>query len=304
VAFYCVSSAEYYLGAVALINSLRLIGHDEPVYVLGAGLSDAQRESLEVTATVLTVPADRAPNELKPELGLRHPASTAVLIDVDMIVTRSLQPLIDDALQGRAVAFRNHEDRFDERWRRLPGLGPMTRRPYVCSGLICLGGDVREPVLEGLGRLGQEIDTERACFEGHDDSYELLYADQDVLNAILAQDRFDGRVDALPARLAPMTPFAGLRVQDERRLVCAYADGERPYVVHHSLSPKPWQRPGYDGVYSRLLRRLLNGNDVAVRPPLAEIPPDLRPGLAGRARRLRTKARHQVAWRLGDPPPG
>ena len=45
-AFYCVADERYFLGAVGLINSLRLVGHDEPVYLLDCGLTDAQRELL------------------------------------------------------------------------------------------------------------------------------------------------------------------------------------------------------------------------------------------------------------------
>ena len=40
VAFYCVAGERYFLGAVALVNSLRLVGHREPVFLLDCGLSD------------------------------------------------------------------------------------------------------------------------------------------------------------------------------------------------------------------------------------------------------------------------
>src|SRR4051812_49061180 len=44
--FYCVADARYFLGLVALLNSLRLHGHPEPVYVLDRGLTGSQREHL------------------------------------------------------------------------------------------------------------------------------------------------------------------------------------------------------------------------------------------------------------------
>ena len=31
-AFYTVADARYFLGAVGMINSLRLVGHDEPIF--------------------------------------------------------------------------------------------------------------------------------------------------------------------------------------------------------------------------------------------------------------------------------
>ena len=37
-AFYCVADERYFLGAVGLINSLRLVGHDEPIHLLDCGL--------------------------------------------------------------------------------------------------------------------------------------------------------------------------------------------------------------------------------------------------------------------------
>ena len=46
-AFYCVADERYFLGAVGLVNSLRLVGHDEPIYLLDCGLTDDQRELLE-----------------------------------------------------------------------------------------------------------------------------------------------------------------------------------------------------------------------------------------------------------------
>jgi hypothetical protein len=35
-AFYCVADERFFLGAVGLINSLRLVGHAEPIYLLAS----------------------------------------------------------------------------------------------------------------------------------------------------------------------------------------------------------------------------------------------------------------------------
>ncbi len=51
VAFYCISSDLYFPGAVALVNSLRLVGHTEPIFLLDCGLSDAHRELLATEVT-------------------------------------------------------------------------------------------------------------------------------------------------------------------------------------------------------------------------------------------------------------
>jgi 3-mercaptopyruvate sulfurtransferase SseA len=52
-AFYAVSDSSYFLGAVGLINSLRLIGHLEPIYLLDCGLEEWQREAIEGEVTIV-----------------------------------------------------------------------------------------------------------------------------------------------------------------------------------------------------------------------------------------------------------
>ena len=45
IAFYTVTDSHHFLGVVGLVNSLRLVGHDEPVFVTDAGLTAEQRWS-------------------------------------------------------------------------------------------------------------------------------------------------------------------------------------------------------------------------------------------------------------------
>jgi len=90
-AFYCVSSSMYFLGAVALVNSLRLLGHAEPIFVLDYGLSTAERELLSQEATLVAAPDDTTPFLLKTVAPLAHPAEVMVLIDADIIITRPIE---------------------------------------------------------------------------------------------------------------------------------------------------------------------------------------------------------------------
>jgi hypothetical protein len=69
--------------------------------------------------------------------------------------------------------------------------------------------------------------------------------------------------------------------------------------VHQYLSPKPWEGPTYDGVYSELLRRLLTGRDLAVRVPEESLPLRLRSGSLASLERRRVNLREQIRWRLG-----
>ena len=130
--------------------------------------------------------------------------------------------------------------------------------------------------------------------------YPLLYADQDVLNAILASRVEPDRLLALDQALAPLPPFSGLRVVDERALRCAYADGVEPYVVHHWLA-KPWLEPTHHGVYSRLLRRLLVGEELVIRVPERLIPLRFRAGLRAYAERTRINVRERFRYHVREP---
>jgi hypothetical protein len=85
-------------------------------------------------------------------------------------------------------------------------------------------------------------------------------------------------------RIAPHQPYRGLRVLDERTLRCGYADGFEPFVLHQYLE-KPWIKPMYNGAYSRLLRRLWLGDDVALPFPREEVPRRMRTGALALAER-------------------
>jgi hypothetical protein len=296
VAFYCVTDERYFLGAVGLINSLRLQGHTEPILLLDCGLMPEQRDLLEPHVTlVVPAPGDALPHLLKTVVPLDRPAQRTVLIDADMIVTRPLTELIDQASDDRVVAFRNDYDKFVPQWGELLGLGTAERRPYVCSGLVFLGesagGEVLRMMHDGAARVDSELrKPEPSIYHGA-----FWTVDQDILNAILCTRIEPERIVALDYRLAPTPPFRGLKLVDERTLRCAYQDGTEPYVLHH-LGRMPWLVPMYHGIYSRLLARLLLGDDLVVRVPERHLPLRMREGLFARAERARVNARDRLGW--------
>jgi hypothetical protein len=297
-AFYCVADERYFLGAVGTINSLRLLGHEEPIHLLDAGLTAKQRALIEPAATVVPAPAATPPWLLKTVAPLAHPAATMVLIDADIVVTRPLGELIDRAAEGRVVAFENNVDRFVPEWEELIDLGPIRRRRYLSSALVALGRSPGEEVLSLVSARQALVDFERTWWRQNVDGYPFLYADQDILNAVLAARVDPDHVLALDHRLAPIPPFDGLRVVDESELRCANADGSEPYVVHHYVT-KPWLEPTYHGVYSRLLRRLLVGPGLAIRVPENELPLRFRSGALAYAERKRINLGQRLRWRLG-----
>lgn len=298
-AFYGVCNERYFLGAVALVNSLRVVGHSEPIFLLDCGLNAHQRELLAPHVTLVPGPADRPPFLVKAIAPLARPARVAVLIDTDMIATRPLTPLIEGAAAGDVVACRDRQQRFFPEWGELLGLGPTRREAYVSSGLVALGGTVGAEVLGLMERLSSEVDFDSTFWRGNVREYPFLYADQDLLNAILATRVAPERLVALDHRLAPTPPFRGLRVRDEDALRCAYADGTEPFVVHQYIR-KPWLERMYHGVYSRLLARLLLEEDATVKVPESEIPMRLRRGPLAHAERWRVNVADFMRWHFGD----
>jgi hypothetical protein len=298
-AFYCLSDDRYFLGATAMINSLRLLGHGEPIYLLDCGLTPGQRALIGPHVTLVPGPPDTPPYLLKTVAPLAHPADVIVLIDADMIVTRPLTELMLRASKGGVVAFRNDTDRFVPEWGDLLDLGETRRRPYVSVGLVAFGGSPGRKVLELLDDRQRRVDFDQSFYGSRDPHYPFTYPEQDVLNAILCTRADPERVADLPSRLAATPPYAGVRLLDERRLACAYADGTRPYVLHQFVR-KPWMEPMYHGIYSRLLARLLLGKDVAVRVPAEEVPMRMRNSLRARAERSIVNVFDMGRWYLGE----
>lgn len=302
-AFYCVADERYFLGAVGMINSLRLHGHDEPVHMLDLGLTERQRELL-AGEVELHAPSEQTPPWLaKTQAPLASPAQTMVLIDADMIVTRPLTELIGEAARGRVIAFQNDSDRFVPDWGEILELGPIRRRPYASVGLVIAGAEPGAKLLMLLDDRQRRVDMDRTFYGRDEPDYPFIYPEQDVMNAILSTRMSEEAITTLPHRLMPNQPFDGLELVDERRLRCAYPDGTEPYVLHHYLY-KPWIEPMYHGIYSRLLARCLTGADLAIRVPESDIPLRFRPGLRAGLERARVGIPDLLGWKLRGILPG
>jgi hypothetical protein len=286
--FFTVAESRYWLGAVALVNSLRLAGHEEPVVVLDAGFTPKQRAILERATEIVTPPSVRAPF-LARWLAPLERGGDAVLLDADLVVVQPLTPLLEE---GRVVAF---VDRLATRgfaeWEEL--VGPLAHQhPYVNSGFLALPSDLVRPVLERLRDAQQRVDLGSAALLGRGSISEPFYfADQDVVNAVLRAVVPSERLRALEHRLAPTEPWDEVRVEDVDSLRCVGPDGSRPYLVH-VVGPKPWLANVAPTAYERLLPRLLTGDDVAIRLDRRDLSLRLRwPGLVGRDATPRRVAR-------------
>ena len=295
-AFYCVADERYFLGAVGLVNSLRLVGHDEQVHLLDCGLTAEQRELLAPEVRLVDGPRGTQPHVLKAIAPRAEPAEVMALIDADMIATRPLTELFEQAAAGRAVGGDAELDRFCPEWGELLGLGPVERRPYLSTGLVVLGGDLGREVVELVDERRDAVEWDRTFWRRNDADYPLVHADQDLINAVLAARAAPDQVVAFDPKLSPAPPFAGVRIADRATLRCVNAAGDEPYVIHHWLA-KPWLERTHDGVYSQLLRRLLGADDVAVRVPAEMVPLWLRTGPLAGAERLRINARERMRAR-------
>ena len=290
-AFYCVTGRDFFPGAVALLNSLRLNGHDEPLHVLDHGLEPDQRERLAAHATVLPAPpGDAPPSLLKLVLPRERPADVVAILDTDLIATRPLRPLLDAAAAGALVAFENDSHRHFPEWGELLDLGEVRPGPYLTTSAIFAAAPLAGRVLSLVDERQRAVDRDRTWVAGGDPSDPLYFLDQDVFNAVVHSRLEPGVLHAIEARLAPIPPFAGVRISDRRTLRCAYREGAEPYFLHHAFR-KPWLVPIRANPYSRLLTRLLLADDVPLRLEPGELPPRLRGGVAGTASRIAVDAR-------------
>jgi hypothetical protein len=274
VAYYTVADSSFFPGAVALLNSLRRVGEQAPLYVVDCGLTAEQRKRLSTRATVVPRHEDLHPQLQKATGPLAHPAKIMVFIDADILVTRPLAPLLAEAEAGQIVAFRDigNPDRFFEEW-SSPELGQAQRRPYVNSGFFAFSWDTARELLPLFVELQGAVDMSATYHyhgRGGSPSHPTYFPDQDVLNALLCT-RFDGRVTRLEGRLAPFPPFDGVRLIDGDKTLCVYPDGVAPFALHH-ISRKPWLAPLQANAYSRLFTVLVTDPRTCVQLDRRELP--------------------------------
>jgi hypothetical protein len=308
VAFYCVCDARHFLGLVALVNSLRLLGHGETVFVLDCGLSSWQLEVLGRDAAVVVVdaPSSWHPMLLKAALPLSRPAELMVVVDVDVIFTGRLDALIDAvASSGKPMFFPDiaYGSRLEADWELL-GFGPPVPHAYLASGQFLLPAEAGARFLGLWAQALERLATDPAlnAYGSTPEDNPFFFPDMDVLNALIGP--------AVPIDsfiLADMTTaayygFEGMRLVDADRLVVEARDGSRPLLLHH-FGEKPWNRLLAPTVYSQLMTRLLLGEDVALRTPPEQVPYWLRPGATvDRYVRTRLWLRRNLRGKLGIRP--
>jgi hypothetical protein len=286
--FYTISDAPYFPGTAALVNSLRLTGNEGRVVVLDRGLTPEQRERLEPHAAVVDVAVERPAGAYvyKAFPHLLDARGIVVVIDSDIIVTRSLDDLVRCAELGRICVFADHpalRERWFAEWHETLGLqAPLRRQTYVNSGFVAVSTAHWPHLLARWWELCALVSPEAVFAEGP-----FWAADQDVLNALLASE--------IPADAIEIAPDPGeayvddhLRVRVDLSTLACTLDGDPVTLLHHGHAPSPkvwlpggWLRLRLDA-YVRLLRRLLFADDVPLRLEPEEVPLWVRPSRAGR----------------------
>ncbi|MGH2734110.1 MAG: hypothetical protein ACRDKZ_00910 [Actinomycetota bacterium] len=288
ITFCTLSDDLYFLGTVALINSLRLTNHTGRVVILDVGLRPSQRARLGAHATVIPVPKKEKlhPTQYKAFVHRLRLSGIIALIDSDMIITDSLVDIFKLAEHGRIGVFPDpRADRWFAEWEPLFDLrAPPRRQTYVNAGFVCFAVDHWPTLLERFWRACQRVDPREAF--GRPDS-PFWAGDQDALNAILMSE-VPGEALALQAAGLEAYPdqlgLADTKVIDAPSLRCLLHD-RSPLLLHYSLAPKAWERRAWLRVradaYVRLLRRLLVAQDVSISLSREEVPVWLRPGARG-----------------------
>jgi hypothetical protein len=285
VTYYTVSNHTYFLGTVALLNSLRVTGNEEPLFVLDAGLMPEERRVLEAHTNVVSFSEDRGnPVLLKPYPYLLDASGVIVVIDSDIIVTSSLAPITRLAHEGKICVCPAWVEAARTRWfaeweQTLQLRAPLRREEWVHDGFVVFDTAHWPDLLERWWEVCNLVPSSEIFTSG---GAPFNAGDADAINALLMSE--------VPREgLAILPPgeevFAGdVRIDDMETLACS-VNGRAAKFIHVPDRPKPWERSGWlrrgASVYLQLMRRLLFGDDAALRLDAGQVPLSLRPGPGG-----------------------
>ncbi len=291
--FYTVSDQRFFTGLIGMINSLRLLGHEERIVVLDLGLTSEQRCVISGECEIFTIveAEEINPQLLKPFANLLHPRGTVIVIDSDLAVTHRLDQIFERAEKGEICACADPESgRWFAEWEALFGLSrtPRRRQTYVSSGLVAFSARRWPDLLPYWWQACQRIRSHQTVFHQHRDSSEdgpVLQGDQDALNAILMSEIPHDALSVQPESTQPNHDQLRqeVRLLDTELLSCSLG-GDPVTLVHPGVKRKSWERQWWveeeSNPYPALLRRLLVGPDVRLRP-VGALPLWLRPGRSG-----------------------
>lgn len=288
VTFYTITDAHYFIGTVALLNSLRLTNHQYELILLDCGLTASQRKFLSSDCKIVDMSSKLATNSalFKPFPYLLNPSGTVVIIDSDMIVTRALEDIVKLAQRGKICVFPDPEsERWFKEWQQMFDLPNVPRhQTYVNTGFVALSTIHWPNLLGKWWEACQKILSHPTIYEGAANTEPSAQADQDALNALLMSEV---SLEALALQPKEEEVFQDnsqdLQIIDAQTLTCKCGESATA-IVHSNGQPKPWNSQAWRFVRwrnsrVRLLRRVLSGGDVELKLPPSELPIWLRPGI-------------------------
>jgi hypothetical protein len=307
VTYYTVSDHRFFLGSIALLNSLALTGNGGELVVLDAGLTPEQRELLSTRATVVDLPEQiaRHPHLMRPYAYLVGASGTVVVIDSDIIVTASLDPILDRAREGKIAMCPAWTEDARRRWfaewePTLQLRAPLRRDDWVHNGFVAFSTQHWPHLLARWWEVCELIPSA----DMHGSLSPFQAPDADALNALLMSEV---PRDGLTLLAQGDEVFGGdVTVEDFKTLRCT-SGGRSTKLLHLVDNPKPWERSGWLRLaatdYVRLMRRLLFASDVPLRLDRDQAPLWLRPGLEGELTlRALGGANRAMVWSLSKIP--
>ena len=290
-AFFTVCSDWYFPGLVAMVNSLRILGHREPVVVGDCGLTTAQKRILEPHCELFSLEGAgvSSPIQYKPFPHLLGARGTLVFIDSDMVVTSSLAPIVSAAREGSLCIFPDPERaRWFREWSEIFALqAPLRRQPYANTGFVAFSTDAWPDLLSRWWSCCERTFTTATYQQGAAWDGPIAQGDQDAFNALLMSEIVEADIDFQPMDGQVYAwSFPDVVIEDAESLRCRFR-GSRPSILHSVFRPKPWE---YKGVHTRnpyfkLMMRCLTGSDLVIRVPAQHLPVWLRSGLPGEGAR-------------------
>jgi hypothetical protein len=307
VTYYTVSDHRFFLGTVALLNSLSLTGNIGDLVVLDAGLTPNQRRALAGYSTVVDVSEQikRHPHLMRPYPHLMEPAGMTVVIDSDIIVTASLDGILDFAREGKICLFPAWTPEARTRWfagweHTLRLRAPLRREDWVHNGFVAFASEYWPQLLQRWWEVCELIPSD----EIHGSQSPFQAPDADALNALLMSEIPRDALGVLPEGDEIFGGHA--KIEDFQTLTATFR-GRPATILHLVDNPKPWEPSGWLRLaatdYVRLMRRLLFAPDVPLRLEPEQVPLWLRPGIAGESTlRALGGANRAILWLVSKVP--
>jgi hypothetical protein len=288
-----MSGSGYFLGAVALLNSLRLHGHSEELVLLDHGLTPHQQRLLRPHVTLIPVPdPGEQPLLAKAAFHRYARAGMSVWVDADIIVTSPLHDVLDgppNLMLGYPDYSSGQQKRWFAEWFSEFKLSAPLRRdgPYLNGGFLAFGEECVRGLVPRWEELCGLIPVDRV-FRSTTDPF--WAADQDALNALLLSEVPAGEVSVRPEREMLFPPeMRGVHVDVEAGT--ARLGGRPVRLLHYAFAAKPWEPSAWRSYtrtdpYTRLLRRLVSGGDILLSLDERTLPLWLRSDTRGAAARV------------------